>query len=136
MTGSRNGAALESRLLDTNMISAVLKAEATVVARSRQHRILVPSIVWGELFYGAYNSGRVAQNLADIEELALSVKTLDCTMDTSRVYGQVKAVLRAKGKPIPENDIWIAALALQHGLTLISRDKHFQHIDGLAFEAW
>jgi tRNA(fMet)-specific endonuclease VapC len=136
MIGNSNGQMLEGRVLDTNMASAVLKEEADVVARARQHHIYVPVIVWGELYFGAYHSARASQNLADIEVAAASVRTLDCTIETSRVYGQIKAALRAKGRPIPENDIWIAALAVQHGLTLVSRDKHFQQIDGLAFEQW
>ncbi|TDA70360.1 MAG: type II toxin-antitoxin system VapC family toxin [Clostridia bacterium] len=55
---------------------------------------------------------------------------------TAYYYGQVKAQLKVKGHPIPENDIWIAAAALQHGLTLVSRDTHFKPIEGLSLEAW
>jgi tRNA(fMet)-specific endonuclease VapC len=44
--------------------------------------------------------------------------------------------LRVKGQPIPENDIWVAAIALQHRLTLVTRDEHFKQVDGLAVETW
>ena len=57
---------------------------------------------------------------------------LPCDFDTARLYGRIKAELRRKGKPIPENDIWIAAAAIQYGLTLVTRDRHFDFIDGLS----
>ena len=56
---------------------------------------------------------------------------LDVTFDTASLYGTIKANLRKKGKPIPENDIWIAAIAMQHDLTLLTRDRHFEAVDGL-----
>lgn len=56
--------------------------------------------------------------------------------ETSQQYGKIKNGLRVKGRPIPENDIWIAAICKQHGLTLISRDEHFKEIDGLPITAW
>lgn len=51
-------------------------------------------------------------------------------------YGLIKASLRKKGKPIPENDIWIAAIAMQHSLVVATRDKHFDEVDGLSTEEW
>ena len=56
---------------------------------------------------------------------------LVCDTETARQYGRIKVELRRKGRPIPENDMWIAAVALQHGLTLATRDAHFDAIDGL-----
>lgn len=61
---------------------------------------------------------------------------LVCDGTTAAHDGQIKAALRAKGRPIPENDIWIAALGTQHRLTVISRDVHFTEIAGLSVEAW
>jgi len=55
---------------------------------------------------------------------------------TSREYGRIKNLLHKKGHPVPENDIWIAALAIEHGLTLISRDEHFRRIVGIKREEW
>ncbi|HYX24501.1 MAG TPA: PIN domain-containing protein [Thermoanaerobaculia bacterium] len=48
----------------------------------------------------------------------------------------MKTLLRRKGRPIPENDLWIAASARRHGLTLASRDSHFEHVEGLGLEVW
>jgi len=61
---------------------------------------------------------------------------LPCDAETAFWYGIVKDGLRRTGQPIPENDIWIAAIALQHGLTLATRDKHFQTVENLISETW
>ena len=61
---------------------------------------------------------------------------LGCDAHTARHYGQIKDDLRRKGQPIPENDIWIAAIALRHGLTLVTRDVHLSKIDALPLAAW
>jgi tRNA(fMet)-specific endonuclease VapC len=63
-------------------------------------------------------------------------KLLLCDEQTARQYGRISQQLRKKGRPIPQNDMWIAALALQHGLTLVTRDAHFSHIDGLLLQDW
>jgi len=98
--------------------------------------VFVPAIVLGELHYGANKSARAAENCARIETFAAKSAVLRCDAGTARHYGKVKDGLRAKGRPIPENDVWIAASAIQHNLTLISRDSHFQEIDDLRFEPW
>jgi len=59
-----------------------------------------------------------------------------CQATTAQQYGDIKNQLRAKGRPIPENDIWIAAIAMQYQLTLVARDGHFHEVDGLQVEAW
>ena|SRR5437016_10539260 len=82
------------------------------------------------------NQRNVDANLARIDDLAASSALLGCNLDTSRHYGRIKNDLRAKGRPIPENDIWIAAVAQQHGLTLVSRDIHFSEVDTLTLEVW
>ena len=71
-----------------------------------------------------------------MSELAGRSAVLACDAETAQHYGQIKNRLRAKGRPLPENDIWIAALALQHGLILVSRDAHFNEIAGLSVVAW
>ncbi len=88
-----------------------------------------------ELYYGARKSARVAANLARIDD-ATSSAVLVCDTATGQQYGQIKNSLRQKGRPIPENDIWIAAIAQQYQLTLVSRDEHFREVDGLSVERW
>jgi len=71
-----------------------------------------------------------------MNEFAESCSVLICDTETSRQYGEIKNLLRAKGRPIPENDIWIAAIAKQHELTLVSRDEHFKEIEDFLTLTW
>lgn len=98
--------------------------------------ILLPSIVLGELAFGARKSSHASENLARIDDLSQQVVILDCDGDTARQYGAIKNALRLKGRPIPDNDIWIAAIARQYHLTLVTRDTHFVEIDDLLSETW
>jgi len=68
--------------------------------------------------------------------IVIANTVLASDIGTSREYGRIKDLLHKKGHPIPENDIWIAALAIEHGLTLVSRDEHFKKIDGLKRDEW
>jgi tRNA(fMet)-specific endonuclease VapC len=124
-------------LLDTNVVIAFFSGEGAVVARVEQAaEILLSSVVVGELDFGARRSGRAQQNLDRIADLTAHTAVLACDENTAHHYGAIKQALLSKGRPIPENDIWIAATALQHDLILITRDGHFSEIDGLKFEAW
>jgi tRNA(fMet)-specific endonuclease VapC len=87
--------------------------------------MFLPVIVFGELYYGSCKSTRVTENLLRIGEFATSNTILINDRDPAREYGEIKNALRVKGQPIPENDIWIAAIAKQHNLTLATRDAHF-----------
>jgi tRNA(fMet)-specific endonuclease VapC len=124
-------------LLDTNIVISLL-AEEVVVMDSLQsaHEVFVPSIVLGELYYGAQRSSRVLQNIERIDNFMVANTVLVCDGTTASVYGVVKNMLRSKGRPLPENDIWIAAVALQHGLTLVTRDGHFDEVEGLQTVIW
>lgn len=123
-------------LLDTNIVVAMVKGEAAVLEIvGSAERVFIPSIVPGELYFGAFKSTRAAENVSRVDELAKDRSVLGCDVGTSRHYGELKSALRAKGRPIPENDVWIAALAVQHGLTLVSRDEHFRQVEGLKLES-
>jgi tRNA(fMet)-specific endonuclease VapC len=124
-------------LLDTNIIIALFANETSVQQRlAEASEVFVPSIVVGELYYGAYKSARIEANLARLDTFVASNTILPCDAAMARQYGAIKNTLRAKGRPIPENDIWIAAVALQYHLTLVARDGHFQAVDGLVVEQW
>lgn len=124
-------------LLDTNIVIALFAGESTVEGRLREaEEVFVPSIVLGELYYGARKSARVEENVARMEEFAKRSVVLDCDAETARQYGEVKNRLRQKGHPIPENDIWIAAIARQMDLALVARDAHFREVHGLKVQAW
>lgn len=124
-------------LLDTNIVIALFANEATVKQRlAEANEVFVPSIVLGELYYGARKSARVAENLARIDDFVASNTVLPCDTATAQQYGNIKNKLRAKGRPIPENDIWIAAIAMQYQLIVVARDGHFHEVDGLQVEEW
>lgn len=124
-------------LLDTNTIVALLKLQSDVLRRITQaQESLIPSIVLGELYHGAHKSAQTAQNLARTDAIAQNNKILPCDTDTASIYGAIKANLEAQGRRIPDNDMWIAALARQHKLTLLTRDAHFDRIAPLDVEQW
>jgi tRNA(fMet)-specific endonuclease VapC len=124
-------------LLDTNVVIALLEGEADVQDQlAKADELFLSSIALGELYFGAGKSGSPQTNQARVDELARDSVVLGCDTDTARRYGVVKNALRVKGRPIPENDIWIAAVALQHGLSLITRDRRFNEFDGLTVEVW
>lgn len=124
-------------LLDTNIVIALFAQEAGVLQQLQQAvMVVLPCIVLGELYYGARKSNRVAANVQRVDDLAARNTILACDWETAQQYGMIREALRVKGRPLPENDIWIAALALQHNLTLVSRDAHFHEIDGLNVVAW
>ncbi len=124
-------------LLDTNIVIEAFHGRIVVQKHLPTGRYwFVSSIALGELHYGALRSRRVAVGLAQVEALDTGFLVLACDAGTARAYAQIRNLLRSKGKPLPENDIWIAATALQHELTLVTRDQHFQEVEGLAIEAW
>ena len=126
-----------SYLLDTNIVIGLLAGDADIGEHvSAAGRVYVPSIVLGELYYGVQKSSRPAENAKRIDALAQSAAVLACDSGTATVYGELKARLRERGTPIPENDLWIAALAVQHDLTLITRDAHFDVLPVLRTVAW
>lgn len=126
-------------LFDTNVLIASLRDEEGVSRRLADlpsESLFVPAIALGELYFGARKSARPLENLARFEEFADNFNVLSCGEPTARIYASVRDALRRKGRPIPENDIWIAAVACQHDLVLASRDSHFEHVEGLRLDRW
>lgn len=126
-----------SVLLDTNIIIDIFKNDVGVIqAINTAESLFISSISLGELFYGAYNSSRLTSHLKETKEVSKSINVLAVGKTTADHYGKIKTQLRKKGRPVPENDIWIAAIAMQFDLTLITKDKHFSEIEGLKLELW
>jgi len=124
-------------LLDTNIVIALFASEVSVLqGLTKAVGVFIPSIVIGELYYGAYRSGHRDANLARIKQFVVDNTVLNCGVETAYHYGVIKDALHRKGRPVPENDLWIAALARQHQLTLVTRDAHFSHIPNLVVESW
>jgi tRNA(fMet)-specific endonuclease VapC len=124
-------------LLDTNIVIALFNEEQGAKDQfARSSGVCTSSIVIGELYFGAQKSSRVKQNVTRIDDFADNTVVIDCSLDIAREYGLIKKELRDKGKPVPDNDIWIAATARQHNLTLVTRDAHFAVIGNLDTERW
>jgi tRNA(fMet)-specific endonuclease VapC len=117
--------------LDTSVAIAVLAAQAGALLSQSSEEFLLPVPVIGELRYGALNSRRSADNLAEVERLVDRCRVLDLTVATAAVDARLRLGLKEKGKPIPENDLWIAALCVEHQIPLVTLDGHFDAVDGL-----
>lgn len=118
-------------ILDSNIIIALFAKDELVADKIRENQVYVPAIVLGELYYGAYKSAKKDKNVLHIDDFGIEAHILDINKQTSKHYGEVKSYLAKNGTPIPENDIWIIALAKQYGMTVATRDKHFQHVSEL-----
>jgi tRNA(fMet)-specific endonuclease VapC len=124
-------------LLDTNIIVGLFAKEPKIHTHiAKAEEILIPCIAVGELYYGAWKSKHKEKNLEQLDEFTGSNTILACNTDTAKIYGNIKNQLKEKGLPIPENDIWIAAIARQYTLTLATKDAHFNAIENLKIENW
>jgi tRNA(fMet)-specific endonuclease VapC len=120
---------LERVLLDTNVVIALFAGHPKVLEQlAAKQAVFLPVPALGELYRGAFGSARRADNLERLRRFAEQVAVLPCDVATAEHYGQVKQDLLQKGRPIPENDLWIAAVALQHGLAVMTRDAHFKEV--------
>ncbi len=115
-------------LLDTNTAIAVLEGQLTSAAWEPGSEVYLNATVLGELLYGVEKSTRIESNRVRVHRLTQRCPVLAVDADTAHHYGEIKNQVRKAGKPIPDNDLWIAAGARQHGLTLLSRDGHFTSI--------
>lgn len=98
--------------------------------------LFLPVIVLGELIYGALNSSRSEQNEKVIKKLLENSVLMNIDEAVAVRYARIRSELRKKGQPIPENDIWIAAICLENEIPLISSDGHFENINGLEVTKW
>ena len=124
-------------ILDTNALSALFRGDerlAEVLGDARHHHI--PAVVVGEYRYGLLRSSRRAALAGLLETLLQESVLLPIGNTTTRHYAEVRDQLRRDGSPIPENDVWIAALARQHRLAVVSRDRHFASVEGLRLRTW
>jgi tRNA(fMet)-specific endonuclease VapC len=121
--------------LDTSVYSAFMRGLPAAVDAVRAAReIQIPLVVLGELLAGFAAGTRAAKNREELARFTASprVSVLNPDERTAHHYADIFAVLRSRGMPIPTNDLWIAALARQHGLSLLTFDSHFEKVPGLA----
>ena len=123
-------------LLDSNAYSMLMRGHEQVaeIVRSSEE-ILLSAVVVGELMYGFRRGSRFERNIADLWSFLDNpyVSFVGVGQVTADRYSRIAASLRAKGRPIPTNDIWIAAHVMKTGADLISADNHFEHVDGIVW---
>ena len=122
--------------LDSNVYSLLFRGHplvAEIVRRSEE--VVLSAVVIGELLYGYRYGSRMARNLRELDDFLAGPRVTLVTVSrtTADRYSRIATALRAKGRPIPTNDIWIAAHAMETGTELLSSDGHFKHVDGLAW---
>jgi tRNA(fMet)-specific endonuclease VapC len=121
-------------VLDTNAYTAYKRADAKMLEIIQSVEVIgISPIVLGELYFGFDGGNKSKQNRQELHQFLESPRVIlySITSDTAHFYSQIHSSLRRKGKPIPTNDIWIAALALEHGGVVCTYDKHFTEIEGL-----
>ena len=123
-------------LLDSNAYSLLMRGHEQVVELVRRsENVLLSAVVVGELMYGFRWGARFDRNASDLRSFLDSpyVSFVPVGPITADRYSRIAASLRAKGRPIPTNDIWIAAQVMETGAELVSADEHFTQIDGIAW---
>lgn len=121
--------------LDTNVaIKLLTNLDFDESLLSRYSRVCISYVVVGELLFGALNSERTASNLLHYKTFINKTTVLYSNMEVARQYAEIRVSLKKSGKPIPENDIWIAAVALAYEMPLLSLDKHLRYVNGLTVE--
>jgi predicted nucleic acid-binding protein len=125
---------MRNLLIDTNIYAHALKGDAEIVeVLQRARKISICSVSIGELLSGFKAGSKEKINREELEEFLDSPRVRLHTIDedTAEFYAEIQNGLRKGGNPIPTNDIWIAATALQHGLKLYTHDQYFKNVPGL-----
>jgi len=121
-------------LIDTNAYVAFKRGDPSMLEIVQHAEILAISpVVLGELLGGFACGNKTKKNLDELQQFLRSsrIRIFSITADTAKFYSQIYSALKNKGHPIPSNDMWIAAQALENGCVVCSYDKHFKAIEGL-----
>jgi tRNA(fMet)-specific endonuclease VapC len=124
-------------ILDTNGLSAMAEGESAIEPiLGKAAQLAIPVIVLGEYRYGVSQSRDRAYYERWLDEYLGKFRILDVDERTPVSYSAIRVELKKAGRPIPSNDIWIAALCRQHSLPLLSRDRHFDAVTGITRVGW
>jgi predicted nucleic acid-binding protein len=124
-------------ILDTNALSAMADGDpALEPVLKTANEIAVPVIVLGEYMYGIRQSRNRIHYERWLSEVIATARVLTVDEGTAVEYAAIRDILKRKGRPIPANDVWIAALARQHALPLISRDEDFDSVPKIRRVTW
>ena len=124
-------------ILDTNALSAYLDRTSEAVGIvSEARELAIPVIAAGEFAFGIAQSRHREAYERSLQRMLDRCTVLDIGIETARHYAAIRLELKAAGKPIPDNDVWIAALSRQHAMPVMSRDSHFDFVGGLRRRTW
>lgn len=124
-------------IVDTNAVSAFAQGNpATREIIARNYGPYLPVVVIGELRYGLMSSRQRAAASSWLDQLVEQWPILDITRETANEYAEIRNWLKQSARPIPANDIWIAALARQHAMPILTTDAHLQGIPGVDVIGW
>lgn len=124
-------------LLDTNIIIEVFDGNKDVADKiNKLPEFYISSVILGKLYIGINRVANKAKHLKKLHDFLKLCTVLNIDSTTAIYYGEIVATLYKKGKPLPINDVWIAATSMQHNLTLVARDKHFNEVDSLKIKSW
>jgi predicted nucleic acid-binding protein len=124
-------------ILDTNALSAFADGDARLLRLlGAETQPAIPVVVLGEYLYGIYQSRHRATYQAWLDANLSVFDLLGVGRHTARQYAEIRRELKAGGHPIPSNDVWIAALAREHRMPVVTRDRHFSAVPGLRLLSW
>lgn len=124
-------------LLDSSVVIPHLRGTFDISTKVSSDELLFLSLtVLGELYKGMLKSAHPEKSGLMLDKFLRTVALLNPDVDTAMHYARISDNLRRAGKPIPENDIWIAAMAVEYAMPLATRDAHFSHITGLQLLRW
>jgi tRNA(fMet)-specific endonuclease VapC len=125
---------MSKALLDSNAFRKISDIHQPILEMLETYsRLFVSPVVLGELFGGYKKGNREKKNKDSLEQFLQkhNIEIPKISEETAEIYAQIKFGLEKKGKPIPVNDIWIAAQAMENGAVLVTYDQHFSEIPGL-----
>jgi tRNA(fMet)-specific endonuclease VapC len=123
-------------ILDTNAVSDLFEGNPGIRRLLGRSKASLPIIVLGEYRYGLLGSRRQALIEPKLDELQALSNVLNIDTGTVQPYAMLRDKLKRAGTPMPANDVWIAALALQHELPIASQDGHFDVMPGVRRIGW
>ncbi len=134
---NRSTNAIGSVLVDTSVVVDYFRQDRSLHAKIDQvEDLYLPLVVLGELFYGAHKAKQKDKVLAQVHAFSNACIIILPNETTAELYGRIKGELSTEGRTIPENDVWISAVARQHNLPLATRDRHFSFVAGLTLLDW
>jgi len=124
-------------IVDTKALSAFFDGEKSVVSvMASADEVHLPVIVLGEYRYGLRGSKLRKQLEPQLMSFAKACTVLAVLESTTQFYATIRQGLKKQGTPIPENDVWISALALEYSLPVLTNDQHFDSVPQIERLSW